>query len=40
MAIIGANGAGKSTLINTISGILDPAKGYINFEGKSIAHLN
>lgn len=40
VAIIGANGAGKSTLINTISGVLDPAKGYIKFEGKSIAHLN
>jgi branched-chain amino acid transport system ATP-binding protein len=38
-AIIGANGAGKSTLLNTISGILSPKKGEIEFLGKWIDGL-
>ena len=36
VALIGANSSGKSTLLNTISGLLHPAKGSIEFEGKSI----
>lgn len=36
IALIGANGAGKSTMLKTISGLLKPAKGDIEFEGKSI----
>jgi len=36
VALIGANTAGKSTLLNTISGLLHPAKGQIEFEGKDI----
>lgn len=39
VAIIGANGSGKSTLINTISGIMHPARGNVEFEGKSITTL-
>lgn len=39
VAIIGANGSGKSTLLNTISGIMHPATGSIEFEGKSITTL-
>ncbi|MEK7828825.1 MAG: ABC transporter ATP-binding protein [Deltaproteobacteria bacterium] len=39
VAIIGANGAGKSTLLNTISGILSPKKGEIEFLGKRIDGL-
>jgi branched-chain amino acid transport system ATP-binding protein len=35
--LIGANGAGKSTILRTISGLLKPKAGQINFEGKSIA---
>jgi branched-chain amino acid transport system ATP-binding protein len=33
---VGANGAGKTTLLKTISGILKPSDGVINFEGKDI----
>jgi len=33
---IGANGAGKSTLLNTISGLIKPFSGEINFSGKRI----
>jgi branched-chain amino acid transport system ATP-binding protein len=36
IALIGPNGAGKTTTLNTISGLLKPAKGDINFLGKTI----
>jgi branched-chain amino acid transport system ATP-binding protein len=36
VAVLGANGAGKTTLLKTISGILDPRKGTVAFEGKQI----
>jgi branched-chain amino acid transport system ATP-binding protein len=39
VAIIGANGSGKSTLLGTISGLVHPAKGSIEFEGKNISAL-
>jgi branched-chain amino acid transport system ATP-binding protein len=34
--VLGSNGAGKTTILKTISGIIDPRKGSIDFEGKSI----
>ena len=37
VTLIGANGAGKSTTLRTISGLLKPKTGEINFLGKSIA---
>ncbi len=37
VAIVGANGAGKSTLLDTISGLLHPSKGSIEFDGKDIS---
>jgi branched-chain amino acid transport system ATP-binding protein len=40
VALIGANGSGKSTLLDTISGLIRPVKGSIEFEGKSITTLN
>jgi branched-chain amino acid transport system ATP-binding protein len=40
VAIIGANGSGKSSLLNTISGIIHPAKGIVVFEGKDITNLD
>jgi len=40
VAIAGANGAGKSTLLKTISGVLHPATGSIEFAGKDITRLN
>jgi branched-chain amino acid transport system ATP-binding protein len=36
VTLVGANGAGKTTLLKTISGILKPSAGVINFEGKDI----
>ncbi|MBA7658383.1 High-affinity branched-chain amino acid transport ATP-binding protein LivF [subsurface metagenome] len=39
VAIIGANGSGKSTLLGAISGLVHPAKGSIEFEGKDISSL-
>ncbi len=36
VALIGANGAGKSTTLNTISGIIKPDSGKIDFEGEDI----
>lgn len=36
VALIGANGAGKSTILKTISGILQPRKGEISFDGTLI----
>jgi branched-chain amino acid transport system ATP-binding protein len=37
VTLIGANGAGKSTTLKTISGLLTPRHGTIEFEGRSIA---
>ncbi|MEK3974987.1 MULTISPECIES: ABC transporter ATP-binding protein [unclassified Psychrobacillus] len=37
VTLIGANGAGKSTLLKTLSGLLKPKKGKIEFLGKSIS---
>ncbi len=36
VTILGANGAGKTTLMKTISGLMDPEKGNIEFNGKDI----
>lgn len=36
VSILGSNGAGKTTLMNTISGLLKPTNGLINFEGQSV----
>jgi branched-chain amino acid transport system ATP-binding protein len=36
ITLIGANGAGKTTLLKTISGLLRPSAGSIEFEGVSI----
>ena len=36
VSILGANGAGKTTLMKTISGVMDPEKGQIIFDGREI----
>ncbi len=36
VSILGANGAGKTTLMKTISGVMDPEKGRITFDGRDI----
>jgi branched-chain amino acid transport system ATP-binding protein len=40
VAIAGANGAGKTTLLKTISGVLHPAQGSIDFTGRDITNMN
>jgi branched-chain amino acid transport system ATP-binding protein len=39
VSLIGANGAGKSTTMKTISGILNPTKGSITFDGEDITKM-
>ena len=36
IALVGSNGAGKTTTLKTISGLLHPSSGSIQFEGKPI----
>ena len=38
VALIGSNGAGKTTTLRTISGLMHPAAGRINFNGKDITN--
>jgi branched-chain amino acid transport system ATP-binding protein len=39
LVLVGANGAGKSTILKTISGLLKPRKGSIEFDGVRLDHL-
>ncbi len=39
VTILGANGAGKTTILKTISSVMDPEKGSIEFLGKRIDRL-
>ena len=34
IALIGANGAGKTTILHTVTGLIAPKSGKIEFEGK------
>jgi branched-chain amino acid transport system ATP-binding protein len=40
LALIGANTSGKTTLLDTVSGLLHPAKGSIEFGGRDIGQLD
>jgi branched-chain amino acid transport system ATP-binding protein len=40
VALIGANGAGKTTTLKTISGLLHPTGGTIEFDGRDITHAS
>src|SRR6185312_17251863 len=39
VTVLGANGAGKTTVLRTISGVLDPERGQVVFEGDDISRL-
>ncbi|MBM4308831.1 MAG: ABC transporter ATP-binding protein [Deltaproteobacteria bacterium] len=39
VVIVGSNGAGKSTLMKTISGLIHPGEGTIEFDQRRIDHL-
>ena len=39
IALIGANGAGKTTILHTVTGLIPPKTGKIEFEGKDITKL-
>ena len=40
VSVIGSNGAGKSTTLKTVSGILRPRKGTIEFDGENISRAS
>lgn len=40
VSLVGANGAGKTTLLKTLSGLLHPASGTIEFNGTQIQNLH
>jgi branched-chain amino acid transport system ATP-binding protein len=40
VTVLGANGAGKTTILKTISGVLDPLKGTVEFEGQPITRMD
>lgn len=39
ISLIGPNGAGKTTTLNTISGLLKPSKGKIEFQGQDLSQI-
>ncbi|HTR86477.1 MAG TPA: ABC transporter ATP-binding protein [Reyranella sp.] len=40
VTILGANGAGKTTVLKTVSGVMDPQKGSVLFEGREIRRMD
>jgi branched-chain amino acid transport system ATP-binding protein len=40
VTILGANGAGKTTILKTISGLMDPQKGSVSYEGREIQKMD
>ncbi|HKZ90917.1 MAG TPA: ABC transporter ATP-binding protein, partial [Candidatus Limnocylindrales bacterium] len=40
VTILGANGAGKTTILRTVSGVMDPQKGTVTFQGRPIHGLD
>ncbi len=39
VALLGANGAGKTTVLKTISGIVEPRRGSVHFDGRGLAGM-
>ncbi len=39
VALIGSNGAGKTTTLKTLAGLLHPASGQIQYDGKSLKNI-
>ena len=39
VTVLGANGAGKTSVLRTVSGVLDPDRGRVMFEGRDIARM-
>ena len=40
VTILGANGAGKTTILKTVSGVMDPQKGTVLFDGREIQRMD
>jgi branched-chain amino acid transport system ATP-binding protein len=40
VTILGSNGAGKTTVLKTVSGVMDPQKGTVTFEGREIQRMD
>jgi len=40
VTILGANGAGKTTILKTVSGVMDPQKGAVAFDGREIQRMD
>jgi branched-chain amino acid transport system ATP-binding protein len=40
IAVVGPNGAGKTTLLHTISGLLNPLKGTVRFQGNDVTNVS
>jgi len=40
VTILGANGAGKTTVLKTVSGVMDPQKGTVNFDGHEVQRMD
>src|SRR5216117_260970 len=40
VTILGANGAGKTTILKTVSGVMDPQKGTVTFDGREIQGMD
>lgn len=36
VTVLGSNGAGKTTILKTVSGIIDPSRGVVEFKGENI----
>jgi branched-chain amino acid transport system ATP-binding protein len=40
VTILGANGAGKTTVLKTVSGVMEPQKGTVTFDGRPIQGMD